>query len=104
MSDWPTAFLFTETIEIPIYAYALRGRVGVGFAASAFTHPIVWFVIPALVPSYAAMVVVAEIFAVLVEALWLHTRGLSRALSWSFTANMASFGLGLTCRALWGVP
>jgi hypothetical protein len=104
MSDWPTAFLFTETIEIPIYAFALRGRLGVAFGASAITHPIVWFVIPVLVPSYMMMVVVAETFAVLAEALWLRRWGLSRALEWSFAANMASFGLGLTCRALWGVP
>lgn len=45
---WLLAFLFTQAIEIPIYMRGLRVRVYEALGASAFTHPIVWFVIPPL--------------------------------------------------------
>ncbi|MBI4953861.1 MAG: hypothetical protein HY908_17690 [Myxococcales bacterium] len=118
--DWFWAFLFTEVVEIPIYLYALRrqparwpARLGVAFAASALTHPLVWFVIPPLVyavcdasltGSYVAFTIVAEAFAVGVEAAYLRADGLQRAWAWSLLANAASAGLGLGLRALVGWP
>src|SRR5262249_7561235 len=79
---WLSAFAFTQAVEVPIYIFGLgidgaedatvARRAAIGFGASALTHPIVWFVIPGLLPwaSYWSMVAVAETFAVLVEALY----------------------------------
>jgi hypothetical protein len=97
---WLTYFLFTQIIEIPIYGYALRGRVAVAFGASAITHPIVWFVFPRLIDSWWPMVLAAESFAVIAEAIWLRAFGLRRALAWSLAANGASFLFGLLWSAL----
>jgi hypothetical protein len=110
---WLWAFLFTQAVEIPLYVAMLRrearaGRargelglgdlVGLGFGASAITHPIVWFVIPQIpYDSYWAMVGRAELFAVVAEGIYLYALCLShlgRALSASLLANAASFGLG----------
>lgn len=123
---WLWAFLFTQAVEVPIWAYALRahrppapGRdpwpawvnVAAGFGASLITHPIVWFVIPehTFVPRdspswYGAMVVQAETFAVVVEAAYMGALGLRSALGWSLVANGASAGLGLLSRYLFGWP
>lgn len=102
---WLAAFAFTQAIEVPVYrrgGCSWRGA----FAASALTHPVVWFVIfPGLPVGYVEKVAVAEVFAVLVEALWL--RGAlkrPRALAWSLAANGLSFGLGMLSRWLFGWP
>jgi hypothetical protein len=102
MIAWLWAFLFTQAIEVPIYAIPLRGRPLVGFGASAITHPVVWFVFPLLIHDYAIMVVAAEVFAVVVEAAYLRANGVRRAFWWSLCANGASLGLGLVVRALTG--
>jgi hypothetical protein len=113
MSDWLGAFAFTQLIEVPVYSYALRDlnfsrlkRISIAFGASALTHPIVWFVIPVLLPSSdVAMVAAAETFAVVVEAAYLRVFGLRRLyFSWSLLANALSFGLGLLSRRLIGFP
>lgn len=123
MSAWLSAFLFTQAVEIPIYLRAqLAPRDGdqradaqrappwprallVAFAASAITHPIVWFVIPRLIPGdYLTMVAIAEAFAVLVEALWLRAWGLERPLTWALFANAASLSVGLLSRRMFGWP
>jgi hypothetical protein len=116
---WLWAFLFTEAVEVPIWAYALRKHarregeerldpwacVALGFGASAITHPIVWFVFPRLAPgSYWVMTAQAEAFAVLVEAAYASYLGLPSALAWSILANAMSLGLGLTSRAAFGWP
>ena len=101
---WLWGFLFTQIVEIPIYAWPLRGRVGVAFTASAITHPIVWFVFPRLIQPYVPMVLAAELFAVVVETVWLRRFGVRHALLWSLAANGASVGLGFLSRALFGVP
>jgi hypothetical protein len=99
--DWLQAFVFTQLVEVPIYRRALGGRTAVAFGASALTHPVVWFVFPRLgLGGYAASLVGAELFAVLVEAAWLRAFGLRRALAWSAAANAASLALGLASRAL----
>ena len=124
MIHWLVAFAFTQIVEIPIYLRALRGRPAVAFGASALTHPIVWFVIPRVwvhlylgliglsaalvIPSplirYVCMVLLAETFAVGVEALYLHVFKVRRALAWSLVANGASVTLGLLARSLFGWP
>ena len=112
---WLSAFLFTQAVEVPIYAHALRrhragaplplwARAALGFGASAITHPIVWFWFPAHVRDYWAMVAQAEVFAVVVEALYMDVLGLRWAFFWSLGANAASAGLGLLSRWLFGWP
>ncbi len=133
MLRWLLAFAFTELVEVPLYARALRRQgvlegllaaCAVGFGASLITHPIVWFAIPrwwialylfaldhapwvrieSPTARYAAMGVLSECFAVLVEAVYLRAWGLRRALAWSLAANVLSVTLGLACRAVFGVP
>ena len=121
---WLRAFLFTQAVEVPIWAYALYahrrpGRylwpawvaVAAGFGASLITHPVVWFVIPShtFVPEgspswYGVMVAEAETFAVVVEAVYTSALGLRWALGWSLVANGASAGLGMLSRHLFGWP
>src|SRR5262249_14116566 len=73
MSGWLSAFLFTQLVEVPIYTFALRGRPLVAFGASLITHPFVWLMVPRLPPGhYVASVLVAEVFAIVVEAYYLH--------------------------------
>ena len=116
---WLDAFLFTQAIEIPIYVFAQRRqRVGnrapewilAAFAASAVTHPVVWFVIPRfpwfgdVVYGYWLQIAVSETFAVVAEALLFHLLCLRKAFLWSLAANAASAGLGLLLRELIGWP
>jgi hypothetical protein len=124
--SWLAAFVFTQAVEVPIYALAQRmihpskdgatpppsrasawaWRVALAFGASALTHPIVWFVLPPTSRwlGYWGYVALAEAFAVLAEAAYFRALGLPRALLWALGANAASAGLGLASRALWGVP
>lgn len=123
---WLSAFVFTQVVEVPIYAYALGrdreggpggwpARLGIAFLGSAVTHPCVWFVIPRIFYSawfdalgyrwpaldehrYALFFVVAEGFAVLVEAALLRAFKVERALRWALLANATSAGLGLLAR------
>ncbi len=117
MIPWLGAFVFTQLVECPIYVAALRKSerswalaLAIAFGASAITHPVVWFVIPWLwnalhrAGGYWGMVVAAELFAILVEALYLNRLGLRRALVWAFVANLSSVTLGLISRAIFGWP
>jgi hypothetical protein len=137
MIPWLGAFLFTQVVECPIYAASLRQRPGswslrfaIAFGASAITHPVVWFVIPWLwyrfhlgrllswlpwydgalgyAGGYWGMVVLAEVFAVGVEGLYLRrvhpARSLAVALAWALGANLASVSLGFASRAFFGWP
>jgi hypothetical protein len=130
---WLIAFAFTQLVEVPVYTRALRRdgvtrslplALWVSFGASLVTHPVVWFVIPSWwttlylavidrapqatlaspLARYVAMALVAETFAVLVEALYFYAWGLRRALVWAFAANALSLSLGLASRALFGLP
>jgi uncharacterized membrane protein YfcA len=103
LSGWAVAFALTQALEMPIY-WRVSRSLRVAFFASALTHPLVWFVFPmleALVPWIAAMVA-AEVFAVLVEALWLRRNGVPRPLLWSVVANTFSATCGLVLRELTG--
>ena len=121
MIPWLGAFVFTQAVECPIYMWALKRRPGswtlrlaIAFGASAITHPVVWFVIPWLwnaldrVGGYWGMVVVAELFAVLVEGIYLRlvhpARSQALALGWALGANLASVTLGFASRAYFGWP
>jgi hypothetical protein len=126
---WLFAFLFTQAVEVPIYARALAGTrwarhaLLIAFGASAITHPIVWFVIPHVwsdlylalmaphpalqlsrLPHYVAMAILAEAFAVAAETIYLGRFVPRRALVWSLSANAASLTLGLLSRAAFGLP
>ncbi|HET6515216.1 MAG TPA: hypothetical protein VFG09_08650, partial [Thermodesulfovibrionales bacterium] len=98
--------------EVPLYTYALNEvnfsrskRVAVAFGASTITHPIVWFVFPALIPdSYVKMVIACETFAVMVEAAYMRIFGLRRYFSWSLLANALSFCLSILSRNVIGWP
>lgn len=103
MIGWLYAFIFTQIVEVPIYRRA-GASYFVAFAASTITHPIVWFVFPMMLGDNWAMVAAAEIFAVIVEAIWLRFCQVRKPLFWSLAANGASFGLGLLSRALFGRP
>jgi len=108
---WLVAFLFTQAVEVPIYARALgptgrslRRRIALAFGASAITHPFVWFVFPRIVDGYWLMVACAEAFAVLAEAAYFAALGMRHPVRWSLLANAASVTVGFTSRALFGVP
>lgn len=105
LGAWFLAFALTQIIEIPIHARALRergrGRWPLAFAASALTHPFVYFGFPLLLtPGTWAYLVVAESFAVIVEAAWLRKLGVPEALTWSLVANASSVAVAASLRAL----
>lgn len=112
MKAWLGAFVFTQVVEVPIYAAAqtgrLRRRLPIAFAASLITHPFVWFGFPhlgrLLGSSYPVTVLVAELFAITVEAVFLGRMGLRRAWLWAIAANVTSAGLGLMSRHWFGWP
>jgi hypothetical protein len=104
---WLVGFAFTQAIEVPLYLRVTHGRWRVAFLASLLTHPIVWFVFPALCPlswGYWGMVAAAEAFAVAGETLWLRVNGVTHALKWAFVVNAASAVGGLLLRAAFDVP
>lgn len=110
--DWFAAYGFTQAVEVPVYASALRARalperLAMAFSASAITHPLVWFAFPSLLPghtAYWAMVAAAELFAWGAEAGLLWALRVERPWLWSIAANGLSFGLALVTRALVGWP
>lgn len=108
---WLMALLLTQLVEVPIYIRAAQGRgwaprVLIAITPSFLTHPAVWFVFPDLMAnsSYELYFVVAEGFAVGVEALFLRLVGIRRALGWSLLANAASVAVGMATRALFDWP
>ncbi|EYF03355.1 hypothetical protein [Chondromyces apiculatus] len=106
LTSWFSAFFFTQCVEMPIYARLAKAGWIAAFGASALTHPIVWFVIPSFFPgNYWRMVAVAEAFAVIAEALYLHFGfRVKRALLWSLLANATSVTLGFLSRHFFGWP
>lgn len=104
---WLLAFALTQLIEIPIHARALSlaehgsSRWLLAFAASAMTHPFVYFAFPLLLsPGTWGYLLVAESFAVTVEAAWLRKLGVQDALLWSLVANASSVAVASALRAL----
>ncbi|MEM1032709.1 MAG: hypothetical protein AAGN82_20350 [Myxococcota bacterium] len=108
MTRWLLAFAFTQAVEVGVYRRALGDSMRRpwlwALVPSAVTHPWVWFAFPLAPVGYRTMVVLAEAFAVGVEALLLRRWGVRRALAWSLVANGLSLGLGLASRHLFGLP
>jgi len=116
------AFTLTQIVEIPLYTTALGIRRSVAFGASAITHPIVWWVMPALwrlvyvsylrglslgeTGYFLGYGVMAEGFAVLSEAAYFRFWGLTgrQSLVWATVANAVSSLLGWARRAATGWP
>lgn len=114
VAAWGRAFALTLAVEaivaVPLLARGdvsrLRGLAAV-LVANLASHPIVWFVLPALAfPSDGARVVASEAWAVgvevLVYALAVPRLGALGALGVSALANGASFAVGLVVRATLG--
>jgi len=109
MTRWLAAFALTQAVEAPVVWAAQPGvawkrRLLVALGGSTLTHPIVWFVMPRLVTDWTTMVLVAETFAVVAEALWMRAFGIERAFWWALLANALSVAIGLTVRGLVGWP
>ncbi|MBL8913712.1 MAG: hypothetical protein JNM17_23625 [Archangium sp.] len=104
LRGWLVAFALTQALEMPIY-WRISRSWRVAFFASAITHPIVWFVFPSLAAwiPWSAVVLLAEGFAVVVEAWWLKSNGVERALFWSLVTNAFSATCGLLLRELTGL-
>jgi hypothetical protein len=103
-SRWLVAFAATQAVEVPIYVLALREhawrqRLWVAFMASVITHPIAWAMGFVLHP-FVLHAIVAETFAVVVEALWLRRHGVPKAVWWALTANAASVAVFIAGRSL----
>ena len=105
---WLAAFALTQCVEMGIYTQAhphdrpRRERLAIAFACSGVTHPIVWFAPREHFGGWVGYVLLAEAFAVIVEALWLRAFRVERALWWSLLANAASVAIGLAVRAALG--
>ncbi len=116
-SAWLWAFAVTQVVEVPIHMRGL-GEVGeragggrrfrwahrlwLAFAASALTHPFVYFGFPWLMGGMGlGCLLAAESFAVVVEAWWLGQLGVGRrdAVLWSLVANACSVGVASGLRA-----
>lgn len=107
---WLYAFACTQAVEMPLYRWGVPiGWLRAG-SLSLVTHPLVWFVIPPICYhaglGYISMLVVAELFAWLAEALMLSMFGIGwrRALATALLVNGASFSLGLAGQLLFGFP
>jgi len=107
---WGKAFAFTELVEAPIYRALVPTTTARALAASAITHPFVWFFFPwagdLAGASYVVTSAVSELFAWGVEAAFFRRADRitwGRAVAASFVANAASLGLGLLVRATLGI-
>ena len=98
----------TQLVECPVYAMALgerRRRWILAFAASAFTHPIIFFIFPSFWPDdYWRYVAMSEAFAILVEAGWLTVLKVKYSIAWAVLANGASVAVGWVLRTNFGWP
>lgn len=112
--QWSIAFCFTQLVEMGVYVRAhaplsdgtqrpIAERLAIAFGASGITHPLVWFVIPDVamnglgIAEWWHVVAIAEVFAVLTEAIYLRAFGVRWAILWSLAANGTSFVGGLFC-------
>lgn len=105
VAQFLTAYALTITIETIALFLILRKGYGTALIArnaviaSTLTLPFVWFVFGGLAIPWIARIVVAEAFAVLVEAgfykISFKDMTLWKALLISFGCNLASFVIGL---------
>ena len=110
---WLKAFLLTVLVETPLAVTLLRPaeprlgrRIALVLFANVASHPAVWFIFPGLGLPYIPMLILAEAWAVLSEALFyrlvFEKTGAVEALGISALANGASFGIGLLVQAATG--
>jgi hypothetical protein len=103
VNEWSGAFLLTQLIEVPIYLWAahslpLLKRLTFSIGASTITHPIIWFCLSWGTMSYAALVIMAECFAVGAEGAWGVCWRVPRPWIAALAANGASLVVGLIIR------
>jgi hypothetical protein len=126
---WLGAFVLTQLVEAPLYAWCLRRwstlrtseRVVLALLPSALTHPLLWLAFPPLREhlSYVAAVGVAEALVVGVEALAIapfldaapagrragrRAGRVALAFAVAAVANALSVAVGLASRALFDWP
>jgi len=114
---WFEAFAFTLVVEVPLFVAVARLPVGpprktraplwrlaiAGAAGTCVTHPLLWFAWPLAVRDYTTYIWSGELLVAAIESATFFA--LARPIDWrraviaSFTANAASFGLGLLLRA-----
>lgn len=110
MRSFPLAFALTLLVEVAVLVAIHRrerplGRIlATALGANALTHPVVFLVLPRWIADWGTYLVVAEAFALVVEApvIWLGLRpepGL-RSLSSSALANGASYLVGMALISL----
>lgn len=108
IADWLRAFGLTLAIELlvamPLLAAAEPRRAAGIALVNLASHPLVWFVGPALAFPYATRLGISETWAWLAEfgaylVIWPALRARRAALI-SACANGASFGVGLALQAL----
>lgn len=110
VAAWARAFFVTVAIELAIAPWLLdrqpwTRRAGAVVLANLASHPIVWLVIPELGLGWPLWLIVAELWAVVVEATLyvLVFRGRRQAVLASLVANAASLAVGLVLRRA-GLP
>lgn len=119
VTAWVKALGFTWLVEVGFGVFVLglstpaEARPSIGlrlallFLASGITHPFVWFVFPFIGLPYMPAMILAELFAVLVETgvyyFGVRGLGLQRAFATSLFLNGASLGIGLVLRHFWGL-
>lgn len=111
--NWPEAFFLTQVIEMPIYVYCLKrwghhrawfNVVFIAFAASAITHPLVWFVFPKILSlkgNYPLFFWAVELFAWSVEGCYFKFFKVKYPWMVSLIGNGASAGVGLILNGAW---
>ena len=105
ISHWPTSFLLTLAVEVPLFVVLTRGTVpvwraaGAGALGSCLTHPLLWFVWRQVVSDYLRYAISGEVLVVVTESLTFFALArplrLSQAVAVSCIANGASWGAGL---------
>jgi hypothetical protein len=112
LATWPSAFLVTVLVELPIVVALTRDiplpswrRAAIALVAQFATHPLVWFYFPALVGlAHNESLWLSEGWAWAAEAAiyWLVLPGRRpwRAFGISGIANGLSLGTGIALRAL----
>jgi hypothetical protein len=105
MIGWPLAFGVTLAVEMGALYLLFRKTDSVGrlaavvFLGNILTHPVVWFVLPRVMVSHGAYILIAESFALVVEVFVILS--LIRPEPWymsiagSAFANGSSYGVGL---------
>jgi hypothetical protein len=113
LADWLRAFAITLVVELAVAGAMLaraerrlHRRIGAIALVNLASHPLVWFVFPALGLAHPSRLALSETWAVVSElagyrVIWPEL-SLRRAAMVSLCANATSFAAGLALQA-WGV-